>query len=138
MQFDSQLLVIRRKFQASLVQQSQLPGMLTQPSTATLPRSVPDDQVMSIKLAGTKAARELAGLSRPLRIEPGRPAPDSRFVALGDLTLTTCRWPLGDPRDEGFRFCGAPCDPPYCISHRRLAYTHAQIPRSPSSQSNDE
>jgi GcrA cell cycle regulator len=80
-------------------------------------------------------------LSPPLSIKPPKPAPDSRFVALADLTLTTCRWPLGDPRDEGFRFCGAACDPPYCNSHRRLAYhaTHAPIiPPAKLNASNDE
>jgi GcrA cell cycle regulator len=74
-------------------------------------------------------ARVKPALSPPLRAEPAKPSPDSRSVALADLTLTTCRWPIGDPSDEGFRFCGVPAsDPPYCNGHRRLAYHAARAP----------
>jgi GcrA cell cycle regulator len=39
------------------------------------------------------------------------------------LTAGACRWPLGDPRDRDFRFCGDPVvEPPYCEHHRALAY----------------
>jgi hypothetical protein len=81
---------------------------------------------MGVTTAETKAAPELAGLSPPLRIEPGRP--NSRLVALSDLTLTTCRWPIGDPHDEGFRFCGAPCVENYCTDHNRIAHRRAVQP----------
>jgi hypothetical protein len=81
-------------------------------------------------------------LSLPLRAKPAKPSPGSRSVALADLTLTTCRWPIGDPSDEGFRFCGASAsDPPYCNSHRRLAYHAARAPIIPPAKlnaSNDE
>ena len=41
-------------------------------------------------------------------------------VALG---LASCRFPLGDPRDRDFCFCGDPVvEPPYCQCHRALAY----------------
>jgi GcrA cell cycle regulator len=44
-------------------------------------------------------------------------------VKLLDLTLETCRWPVGDPRDFSFRFCGAlsPVDKPYCGHHTLAA-----------------
>ncbi len=48
------------------------------------------------------------------------------------LTLNekTCRWPIGDPADEEFCFCGH--EPrengPYCEYHSRIAY-HPQIRR---------
>jgi GcrA cell cycle regulator len=40
------------------------------------------------------------------------------------LTSSTCRWPIGDPGDDDFRFCGAKPkeDGPYCEFHARLAY----------------
>lgn len=48
----------------------------------------------------------------------------SRGVALLDLTPKSCRWPLGDPRDESFRFCGADrvIGKPYCLNHCCAAY----------------
>lgn len=43
---------------------------------------------------------------------------------LGDLTGTRCRWPLGEPGTEAFRYCGVdkPDGCPYCARHARLAY----------------
>lgn len=58
--------------------------------------------------------------------------PISRRVQLLDLTFNSCRWPLGDPRDEDFAFCGAdrvkPEDPSnaYCAAHARIGYTPRQ------------
>ncbi|MCF8495604.1 MAG: GcrA family cell cycle regulator [Alphaproteobacteria bacterium] len=48
-------------------------------------------------------------------------------VQLTDLGPRMCRWPLGDPREENFGFCG--CDSlgglPYCADHAKLAYQAA-------------
>lgn len=45
-------------------------------------------------------------------------------VTLVELTAAKCRWPLGDPRQSDFRFCG--CLPkegsPYCPEHSDMAY----------------
>ena len=46
-------------------------------------------------------------------------------ITLTDLTLLSCRWPIGNPRDlTTFRYCGeaAPCGGSYCKRHARLAY----------------
>ena len=46
-------------------------------------------------------------------------------ITLADLTLLSCRWPIGNPRDlTTFRYCGeaAPCGGSYCKRHARLAY----------------
>jgi GcrA cell cycle regulator len=36
----------------------------------------------------------------------------------------SCRWPIGEPGTEGFRFCTAECEPrkSYCPEHCRIAY----------------
>lgn len=48
-------------------------------------------------------------------------------VSLTDLDSRMCRWPVGDPKEENFNFCG--CDAvaglPYCEEHCRVAY---QVP----------
>lgn len=35
-----------------------------------------------------------------------------------------CHWPIGNPREPGFHFCGAAAEPdrPYCAAHCALAY----------------
>lgn len=50
-------------------------------------------------------------------------SPDA--CTLMELTDTSCRWPMGHPDKDDFRFCGTDCDPahgPYCRRHMRLAY----------------
>lgn len=48
-------------------------------------------------------------------------------IPLLDLKGNMCRWPIGDPRDEKFGFCGAACIPglPYCAEHAKVAYQAA-------------
>lgn len=45
-------------------------------------------------------------------------------VTLMELTPHTCRWPVGDPRHDDFRFCGDYAEPGrvYCCQHHALAY----------------
>ena len=47
------------------------------------------------------------------------------------LTETKCRWPIGDPGDEEFHFCGRQSDVgvPYCEHHSSIAYQPAQSRR---------
>jgi hypothetical protein len=51
-------------------------------------------------------------------------APIEEGITLADLTLFSCRWPIGDPHDlTAFRYCGeAAHSAPYCNRHSRLAY----------------
>jgi len=45
-------------------------------------------------------------------------------VPLIDLTERMCKWPIGDPRDADFTFCGRGIRPgtPYCPDHAAMAY----------------
>jgi GcrA cell cycle regulator len=46
-------------------------------------------------------------------------------VTVVDLNESTCRWPIGDPTQPEFHFCGAAKTPgagPYCAHHSRIAY----------------
>jgi GcrA cell cycle regulator len=49
-------------------------------------------------------------------------------VSLIDLREAMCRWPIGDPQQPDFRFCGAksPTGASYCEGHRRMAYQPVQ------------
>ena len=48
-------------------------------------------------------------------------------VKLVELDSHTCRWPLGDPRDEDFCFCGKKVrmGQTYCEEHANMAYVKA-------------
>ncbi|WP_099867240.1 GcrA family cell cycle regulator [Pararhizobium haloflavum] len=50
--------------------------------------------------------------------------PISRKLALTELTERTCKWPVGDPMQEDFHFCGNDSGEhtPYCQYHARLAF----------------
>lgn len=45
-------------------------------------------------------------------------------VSLVELKERMCRWPIGDPQEAGFKFCGGPSEEglPYCSHHCRTAY----------------
>ncbi len=49
------------------------------------------------------------------------------LCSLMDLKPRMCRWPSGDPREEGFGFCGDKTISgiPYCEEHAKLAYQAA-------------
>ena len=46
-------------------------------------------------------------------------------IGILDLKLNTCRWPIGDPTDPDFHFCGenTVIGKPYCAKHCEQAYT---------------
>jgi GcrA cell cycle regulator len=75
----------------------------------------------------------------PKRIENfQRPAETEDGPGATILTLTdrTCKWPIGDPRDSDFHFCGRASaeNLPYCAEHARRAY---QPPARRSSERDD-
>lgn len=49
--------------------------------------------------------------------------PIEQRKALLELRQADCHWPVGDPTEPGFFFCGAPiaAHSPYCVSHWRRA-----------------
>lgn len=52
-------------------------------------------------------------------------APSKTPMGMMELTEENCRFPIGDPKKEGFHFCGckkARGWKPYCEAHMRAAY----------------
>lgn len=68
--------------------------------------------------------------SAPLPIPP---ASDVATVSFADLEDHHCRWPVGDPRQAGFGFCGCPkvSGLPYCEGHAKRAF-QAPDPHRPN------
>jgi GcrA cell cycle regulator len=54
----------------------------------------------------------------------------ARAVRLVEARDHDCRWPIGDPVSENFRFCGfdAVANGPYCRRHSAIAYQAAPRP----------
>lgn len=49
---------------------------------------------------------------------------NQKAVSLMELDNHTCRWPLGDPKDDNFHFCGKKIrvGQTYCDEHSSIAY----------------
>lgn len=77
----------------------------------------------------------LVGIPKPISGRPGREPARLRRQRkkLLQLTQSTCRYPIGDPQQLGFFFCGA--KPvrgfPYCVEHCLVCYRPAApMPRA--------
>ena len=48
----------------------------------------------------------------------------ARKISLMELTERTCKWPIGDPANPDFAFCGLPVQTgkPYCEAHVGVAF----------------
>lgn len=59
----------------------------------------------------------------------------TKYKSLLELESGDCRWPVGDPRNDGFHFCGAPqvAGRPYCIEHWPLSFVPAKSRHGASS-----
>jgi GcrA cell cycle regulator len=57
-------------------------------------------------------------------------------VGIMDLTNANCHWPIGDPNQTGFHFCGAGAlaGLPYCPEHCRIAYRAPDDRRGPRTE----
>ena len=58
------------------------------------------------------------------RLSPVSEPEVAQVIKLDSLRSGMCSWPLGNPGEEGFHFCGAPAVPekPYCAKHCSVAY----------------
>ena len=60
---------------------------------------------------------------------------DSLRVTIADLKGSMCRWPLGDPSSDDFRYCGSPArHGAYCAFHGAIAYTPVATIRKQNDQ----
>jgi GcrA cell cycle regulator len=86
----------------------------THGSTALKPVFAPVEQ-RAVALALVPAPIEELSIPSALRVD------------LLDLKESMCRWPIGDPQDEGFHFCGRQkaAHGSYCEHHARIAFQPA-------------
>jgi len=74
--------------------------------------------------ANAKASAQLSKEVEELKTIQKDIVPPGGGVALIDLTERMCKWPIGDPRDADFTFCGRGIrvGTPYCPDHAAMAY----------------
>ena len=76
----------------------------------------------------TKTEEELAageqGVAAPRVDSPPLAPPKPGMTFETGTDGRTCSWPIGDPGEPDFRFCGAPAaiGRPYCANHCGIAY----------------
>lgn len=72
------------------------------------------------KSSVTRQQRQRERAEKVLRLQP----PTDEGATIFSLTASTCRWPIGDPGDLDFHFCGAKSNggQPYCEYHAARAY----------------
>lgn len=66
--------------------------------------------------------------------------PDKELLTVLDLTDKICKWPIGDPRDDDFHFCGdfSPPGQPYCDEHIAMAYQSSSKNKAKQAEEEDE
>ena len=109
-------------------------------------RAAPSKPARTVFKAPRPARAAVAAPSAPRRIaEPvalsmPQPSAPARYVdeAPGMATVLTlgahmCKWPIGDPSQDSFTFCGRrPGEGPYCQEHSQVAYQPAQTKKKAS------
>jgi GcrA cell cycle regulator len=68
---------------------------------------------------------EESGATAPHGSElPALKRADGNFVTTLTLTSRTCKWPIGDPTDRNFHYCGRRpgSGRPYCDAHELRSY----------------
>jgi len=86
---------------------------LSAPGRASAPK-----RAAATKVA--KPARPRMSVAKPLRPEPPHGA---GLATVMTLTLSMCRWPIGDPSSPSFTFCGQRAERgSYCAGHAARAF----------------
>lgn len=90
---------------------------------ATAPKPV---EIADIKPINKVKSEAIEGVATPSIVTPIAPKRQSNGNLIGvlDLGPNMCKWPIGDPTDSDFGFCGAKSHEnwPYCEEHGAIAY----------------
>lgn len=99
------------------------PSTPSKPATP-MPKADPKPQPQADKPASVSTPNEEdIKLAKSLNVLADN-QPKKEFLSLTDLDNHTCRWPIGDPKDENFHFCGKKVriGQTYCEEHSAVAY----------------
>jgi GcrA cell cycle regulator len=102
-------------------------------------REAPSRLLAPASRAAPRTRASAGGVRNPNGVRaPRRVAPASRLVVfeatatatIHTLTPRDCRWPIGEPDEAGFGFCGRLCDTqgPYCAGHAPMSVRRRESP----------
>ena len=113
------------------------------PKKEALKKEVPKKEIKPVKkivppvvVSGVKHNPLVRGeIAEPRKFEK-EAIPLDGGVALIDLTERMCRWPIGDPREDDFTFCGhnIRAGTPYCPEHAGAAYQSSSRTRAAAAE----
>jgi GcrA cell cycle regulator len=80
--------------------------------------------------SAAQAARAPMPAFNPVKPKP-RPTRDGEIIGVLQLGAHMCKWPIGDPGDVDFGFCGSHCEGSavYCEEHAAIAFQPAILRR---------
>ncbi|MBQ9272027.1 MAG: global cell cycle regulator GcrA-like protein [Alphaproteobacteria bacterium] len=90
-----------------------------------------DEESSELELSVTENEKEKAIAAKQRSFSKAESEPEickpGVNIKLIDLDSHTCRWPIGDPRDDDFCFCGKKVrtGQTYCDEHAQMAYVKA-------------
>ncbi len=92
-----------------------------------LPRQATVRTAGSNALAVREATPPAVMAEREANIEPQR-LPNGDMVTVLTVKDSMCKWPIGDPAEATFGFCGHATteNSPYCVDHARVAFQPAK------------
>ncbi len=91
------------------------------------PRVQADGSVVTPKPAAPKVAVTTAAEKEAVVSLPPMPLADGEAATIVTLRDSMCKWPIGDPADPKFAFCGRKATSgPYCAEHARVAFQPAK------------
>ncbi|MEM9937260.1 MAG: GcrA family cell cycle regulator [Pseudomonadota bacterium] len=88
------------------------------------PRVQPDGSVVTPRPAAPTVDAQLKKVEKAVMATlPPQPLADGEAATILTLRDSMCKWPIGDPADPKFAFCGrkATCGP-YCAEHAKVAF----------------
>ncbi len=103
------------------------PPRLARPKPQQMPRQATSVPRQSTSLAVRPEPAHTHISEAEANIEPQR-LPNGDMVTVLTVKDSMCKWPIGDPADNNFGFCGhASADgSPYCAEHARVAFQPAK------------
>jgi GcrA cell cycle regulator len=110
------------------------------PIARVRPTITPDPMVEAVKvarLAPKPVGEPICETPEPEMpvLKPAKPKPrtmrDGEIIGVLQLGTHMCKWPIGDPGDADFGFCGAQCGMTavYCEEHAAIAFQPALMRR---------
>lgn len=103
------------------------PPRLARPKPQQAPRQASAASRSATPLAARPEPSQPQIAEQESRIEPQR-LPNGDMVTVLTVKDSMCKWPIGDPADNNFGFCGHASaeGSPYCAEHARVAFQPAK------------